>query len=712
MSQKIFNPASRGIVAIVILFLSLSSAFGASSPFAEKSAPKDRDWEHPTRWRDVECDGRAAVKLTDQASYINLPVSNTVPPKGRVMLKIEYYGFRGLKPFRIGIGGWGTKTELIIPPLGKKWRVAHAPFPAETARRHLENGSIKVMIQALGKSDDYYPPIGKVSIYVPDQEEVAELYRDSVKTHTKAAWKATEKGGFIHGGGYDDDGSAKPSQAEAETGAIPFIRDYMVPVYPMSVPKPGERGGKTSIRIAPGEFEPVQVAVKPLKYFFDCKLVFDFVPSGLKATAKWVECAPLRCLGGSRSKKWRAQPNRLWPEQIFPTVNLKKNQCQAWWVTIKANSRAAAGVHQISMRITDGLDYTLGSFTIEVEVLPFQLPRQVDYAWGFYTANFVTSIVAADMRLHGCNSLSCWSNERPWSNSGSKVDFSQWDNYFAKLRKLGMNHAFIWFVGTKDEQEDSLVVDGVGEENFISILKGLNSRVETGKYPRNFMVTIDEACMSDKRWEDLRKMFSWMREFSPALKRLGISLDRNAFAIRHKGMIENLSCNGDFARNSEWCRENGCGMYTYTVFSGRTSAGDARYNAGFNPWRYGAAGTFGWALDWNNGSAFNDLDGGCSDWAIVLPNWTGRPIATPAWEGWREGVDDRRYIEVYQRLVETGKADAALLEEIKRDLKEVRLSGEAKVGDSIFTASVGSAEKLNQARNKLIDAILAARKKK
>jgi hypothetical protein len=250
------------------------------------------------------------------------------------------------------------------------------------------------------------------------------------------------------------------------------------------------------------------------------------------------------------------------------------------------------------------------------------------------------------------------------------------------------------------------VYEGVGKAAFIDILKGINERVKDGRYPKNFCITIDEAVCSGRSFTQLKTIFNLMQEHAPLTKRFGVSLSRKDRALKHQGIIDILSCNGSLEHNAKWCKDNNYGMYTYTTFTGRTKAHSARYNTGFNPWRYNATGTYGWALNWYNGNPYNDLDSRISDWGIVLPNWVGDPISTPCWEGWREGVDDRRYLMVYEKLVKEGKAPASLLEEIRTLLKEDQLSKEDRIGDSIFEALLNDALKLKNARDKLIEGIL------
>jgi hypothetical protein len=343
-------------------------------------------------------------------------------------------------------------------------------------------------------------------------------------------------------------------------------------------------------------------------------------------------------------------------------------------------------------------------FEVRLEILPFVFPEKCDYAWGLYEMTLMNDeYLVRDMADHGVNSLSTWPSVIPAKGE----DFREWDASFEMLKRHGIDHSFFWYMGTMDFGYP--VGKALGSDGVIRALKNIEKRVLDGRYPRNFYVSIDEAVCNADRFSDMKGLFAQVQENAPRLKRLGVSLNRFDFTKKYDGLIDALSCNGSFEENGSWCKERGIPMFTYTVISGRSTADSARYNAGFNPWRYGASGTYGWSLRSYSEHPYNDLDSDKSDWGIILPNWSGRPIATPGWEGYREGVDDRRYIECYQQLVAQGKASGKLLEDLRSSLVEAAKSKEDKIGDSVFESLVGDAMKLERARNMLIDAILKAR---
>ncbi|MEA1996509.1 MAG: hypothetical protein U9N45_02680, partial [Gemmatimonadota bacterium] len=72
------------------------------------------------------------------------------------------------------------------------------------------------------------------------------------------------------------------------------------------------------------------------------------------------------------------------------------------------------------------------------------------------------------------------------------------------------------------------------------------------------------------------------------------------------------------------------------------------------PWLEGRDGVFIWAYNWpGGGHAWNDFDSPVMDWMLSYRDLDDRYIPTPAWEGVREGIEDRCYILTLERLIST-----------------------------------------------------------
>ena len=702
------TPFCAAQVMLVFLFISATCLAAAISeepkPFAVIAAPRSELWTNEGRWKDVEIEGKKAVQLVSGTSYPWLKVDGEVPQDGQVVMALEYYTTGA--GFAAGIGAWGSHTEVVsAQPAG--WHTARIVFQADVIPAHMQDGVIHALIQGGGANG---PSFSRISLRAPKKGEVLDLFRQFVKEGTAAAWEASKKPPFVHvTDKYDPKAEVNPSDEDKKRGAIPFARSYLRFIFPSTVPDPKERGTKGGVVLTPGEYEPLQFAIHALKDFNALQAeVSGKAPEGVSIAIHWVECAPKRH-GGSRSKKFRIRPNRLWPKDIFPTCAVKQGESQAWWLIVKTADNLKAGAYPVRVSVKDG-DAEVAAFDVEVRVLPFSLPTKMDIGFFLCESNRVEEeAIIVDLGAHGQNGMSAWSDFQPVS--GGKVIFTVWDAYFATLKKYGLDHTFFWYLG--NSKSGNSVLDSVGMEKFVELLKGINARVKDGRYPKLFALTVDEAVQGKEAFNDFKQLVQLVKEHAPELKLQGTSLDEHSLALRYQGLIDVLACNGSIPQNSAWCKAQKIIFTTYGSVSAGFDARHTRFNYGFYPWQYDAKGINGWAMRWNNGHPYNDMDGDITDWGIFLPSWLGTPITTPSWEGFREGVDDQRYLQVYEELVKAGKAAGALLKELKENgvgkMTELR---EKVVGDSEFGAVMQNAEDLEIARGRVIQEILKALGKK
>ena len=80
-----------------------------------------------------------------------------------------------------------------------------------------------------------------------------------------------------------------------------------------------------------------------------------------------------------------------------------------------------------------------------------------------------------------------------------------------------------------------------------------------------------------------------------------------------------------------------------------------------------------WAYNWpGGGHAWNDFDSSRMDWMLSYRNIDDRYIPTPAWEGVREGIEDRRYILTLENLLDTYPGSSPAAEQARTFLASLR----------------------------------------
>ena len=80
-----------------------------------------------------------------------------------------------------------------------------------------------------------------------------------------------------------------------------------------------------------------------------------------------------------------------------------------------------------------------------------------------------------------------------------------------------------------------------------------------------------------------------------------------------------------------------------------------RRNFGLALWKSGYDGTMNYAYQHNFGDFYDDTDGDFRDHVFAYPTVDG-VIDTIQWEGFREGVDDVRYLTTLLKAIEQAKA--------------------------------------------------------
>ena len=274
------------------------------------------------RWSSVSKDGKSAVQLVHGVSYLFVPYIKTPPADGNVLVRVTCHKDGGPE-FQIAIGQWESPVQIIkneeTPETkGKAWRELFAVFPASqmTPFVNTDDKTIKMMV----KGDKAKGPIiRQIDLFAITTTDSLPYYVDYVRRQTNDAVRAAETdSSFTHVSDYDSKAKLKPTADQKKLNAVPFVRSYLIPVYPQTIPQPDECVTETLVRMTAGEYEPAQIALVALKDLQGLSVAVSGLPGGLSVEPLWQECVPVRPGGGSSSKQWHWQPNRLWRADVFP----------------------------------------------------------------------------------------------------------------------------------------------------------------------------------------------------------------------------------------------------------------------------------------------------------------------------------------------------------------------------------------------------------
>ena len=456
---------------------------------------------------------------------------------------------------------------------------------------------------------------------------------------------------------------------DTKRGFIPFARNYARDVYPGTVPAAAERGARTIKTYATlGEFEPVQVAAYALADATLLASVTDLkgpgtLAAGRDVVIRYVECVPLRAGGGSGVKSWQVQP--AWLRGNKPLA-VKAHGSQAWYVTLHVPADAKPGDYRGTVTIA-AANGGKAEFPLELKVLPVALDRADQFARGPYVSGQMEEDDVRVLREYGVNSCSMWHGgglaPRKEADACTAVVTPAMDDYLRRLKKAGFVRMVYFGGGDNRFANPAGVADAtaskVGTPEFAKYYgeywTAIRRLEKQNGWPKMICCPFDEPVKSDDRIRNYLACYDAVKKASPDTQVFCVFMNRPTAAERLGLTADIWSCNGAFdvnAARKKALEAEGVHrlLYPYTGCTVRSKPGATRWSAGFCPWKYGADGIYFWAYLWSSEDPFNDLDGDVSDWTPAARDVDDVIYTCVGFEGWREGIDDRLYVETALRL--------------------------------------------------------------
>ncbi len=498
-----------------------------------------------------------------------------------------------------------------------------------------------------------------------------------------------------------------PAARWAELGYVPFVRHWGAQVYPVSVPAGHEIDAVATAFAAPGELEPVAFCIRTLgrelsglrlsagalvSLTSDSFIPPDSVELGI------VEYFPVRWGKGSFSRQWRWHPSRIWPLTKFPgnrfcereptgTLKVPPNTTIRFWVRIHTPADIAPGAYTGSVL----LEHWGGTYRLPISftVLPAVLSGRDLPPFGVFIPGPLDSYACADLAAHGIRSVARWYDPRQlplrYLEGSLRPDFRLEDLFMRTLAEAGIDGPQIIFAaGAGEAKFDSSLAaatgdttgEGAGDLLYARSVQAINQHAAGRGWPAIVWGILDRAL-------DWNESSAWFRGRSRALDRVmgyRANLASPLLGGRDEAIVEDLAelvnvwLVADDVRPDESMRRGA--VWGYTALTQRDSAGAAREKIGFGPWRAHRDGMFVWAYNWSGGGhAWNDFDSPRMDWMLSYRTLDDTFLPTPAWEGVREGIEDRRYIRTLDRLINSATAGSAAAGEALRFLRTIRTPG-------------------------------------
>lgn len=349
-------------------------------------------------------------------------------------------------------------------------------------------------------------------------------------------------------------------------------------------------------------------------------------------------------------------------------VTVRRMEPKQFWLTVRVPPDASPGVYRSTIHV-EPENAPAGALPVTLNVLPFKLPRpSLEYS-NWYAAGLKdddTPLISAalkteqqlaaefrDMKAHGVTNPNVHDRENI-------------EEYLRIRNAVGMDQERVFFGHGPGSSTDEQL------RARMAMFRGLG-------FKDVYLFGIDEA--TDQRLSGQRP--DWQRA-----RRLGFKIYASCYVDFFPLVGDILDApilsgpgRPDLAAK---VKANGFRIYMYNNPQfGQPNPETYRRNYGLALWQAGYNGAMGYAYQHNQvHHMWNDMALGILD-KMTYPTSNG-VVATMAWEGFREGVDDVRYVTLLESLLEEAMEVAAARDQamrvrawldeldVQRDLDDVR----------------------------------------
>ena len=546
-----------------------------------------------------------------------------------------------------------------------------------------------------------------------------------------------------------------PTVAEVASGFVVYVTADPGHYRPYRVPKDWEQEHVTNLStfLSPGEDKAAWFGLYALEELQDLAVTVEAPDMPFTVDVRNMWFWPQRT--GTHSRQWYMTPELLLPCQngrtMAPTTggvlewrpfHVLARESAGLWLTVTAPPEAPPGSYAATIRVSsaDKPDLLL-PFT--VEILPLILRRPADRHWlvycdlvdrqGLKLSDAQRPILLRDFARHGITGLIEVPLGEPDASrlkeGRARFDASPFITLARQAREAGLPGPHVCHYGEVGK------VAGAVQESL-----GLANDDLQGEWPtayRDGVVALARAAVEATQpagveWyvypfdepsqpspHVLQTYEAWRAGGAKTYVTWWHGTEFLQQAAPHLSVIcfgrDALQVFGKPSRG--FCRQVDAEFWFYG--SGCYDGQEAqmfsnRYAAGFLMWNSGATAHATWTFCRLFGDPFNDFDGSAKDWATAYPHllqpndWSTFQgvLPTLAWESIREGINDYRYLDTLQSLIE----------EVRNDPREPMRAAAAQAAERLreLGGQVGggwlqgtSPQRMNEVRRHVADQIVA-----
>ena len=469
----------------------------------------------------------------------------------------------------------------------------------------------------------------------------------------------------------DDWVSPPPSPKEQRAGFIAFQRSYTTPVLYRAVPQREEVVSKLAVTACRGEFEPVTVALYPLRDVDALSVAVSELagPGGATISATHVVTRVVQW-----QSKWDDPSSFEALEHLLPrfdTLPLVQRRTRRLWLTVQIPEDAVPGIYRGGVMLhADGVDTHL---PLVLTVLPFELLRPEGMGYFMYFPGVKNpsisnrdylKMIARDMRDHGMTTFTIyhWVQQKHPDTGAFFVDV---DEHVSE--KLGVTYSELLTI----LDEAGLGVEAPLLDVFSMYYRpdqivALDAIFRQRGWPEVLFYIEDEIDYPE-RIAKARKTLEAIRKISPDIRTTTALGSVGAAALGHMYDVW-IGCSTPEMVSR--CLAKGKAPWTYScrkVY--KVDGAFQRAFYGRAAWKLGLRGVGLWS--YAEDKAVFDRLGRVQTYAdapVFMPEHTkmyghvhlepDEVVPSVTWEAVREGIDDYRYFWTLKKMAEAVSADA------------------------------------------------------
>ncbi len=692
-------------------------------------------------------DGDVWLLNVDRAGLLESPAwwTGNRPPRGEVVvLEVEYlddfaHPVRAEVYSALGTTKPYSELHRFGGAADGRWKTARIPASSDFIFVWASSNAIQFRLTPAGGA--LKARAFRLAAPLPDEEERynaetrAWVAREQRRAQTSPRYFNLAQKAILPG-----EWSQKP--------LVPFHRNWMDLVRPISAPQAGEAGAPLRVRLFRNDDEPVQLGV---------------YANAQELRNVRVSVAPVRDAAGNtvaeviprvaEYSKVRGQmipgflielfPQRLWPAYPFDVPAGRSHM--VWLVIRTKESSARPGTYATTVRLqADGVDEIAVPLTVEVLNARLLTMEEAGLRLGGCTTGLVPEFELELLRDYNHNMVNIWyASIRPLlsKNAGSfGMDFRIMDDWMAAAKRAGISD-LVYFLGgnpygfpqtfgfPRDLANTLLGLDDAGWKRLaienpnvvpgkiaplmVEWTRRFGDHARSNGWPNVVLTPFDEPAKYVQYQSGVGMLTFIKPQFKEQIRllRKGDPKAQIYGSIHHYDpgieFLEDVDifCTNAVSENWNLPGEVRAAHKILWEYSGNHDRGlpaTARYTFGYYFAAHNSRGSLVWAYNWGN--RFDTLDG--NNWMYVW-NTPFDLIPTPYMEGLREAWDDRRLLETLKRAAEKKNVDlSTFLGRLFGEIGAARGQGGTDPVDDFWDRAKNDAM-MDQWKDRMVDKLLS-----